>query len=125
MSSSFKLKTVFSGGSATGKTSIISAFMQDTFVKNTLTTIAPEKTFKKKLSPPTKRKSSLKVWDTAWQERYRSVNKIYYKEAKIAFVVYDISEPKSFEEAETYWIPETKSVLGDTASKSLLISDLI
>ena len=116
MSSSFKLKTVFSGGSATGKTSIISVFMQDSFAKHTLTTIAPEKTFKEIVSS-NKTKVILEVWDTAGQERYRAVNKIYYKNAKIAFVVYDISEPKSFEEAETYWIPETKTVLGDTGGK--------
>ena len=64
-----------------------------------------------------KTKVLLEVWDTAGQERFRSVNKIYYKEAKIAFIVYDISAPKTFEEAETYWIKETKEILGDIAGK--------
>ena len=116
MSASLKLKTVFAGGSTTGKTSIISVFMHDNFKQHLMTTVSPEKEYREIMSSSQK-KVKLEVWDTAGQERYRSVNKIYYKEAKIAFVVYDISSPKSFKEAETYWIPETKSVLGDTASK--------
>ena len=90
--------------------------MHDNFKQYSLTTVSPEKEYKEIMSSNQK-KVRLEIWDTAGQERYRSVNKIYYKEAKIAFVVYDISSPDSFKEAETCWIPETKSVLGDTASK--------
>ena len=121
--SSSKIKTIFAGGGATGKTSIISVFMYDKFKQNTMMTVSPEKEYREIVTS----KGAvvpLEVWDTAGQERYRSVNRIYYKNAKIAFIVYDISKPETFEEAETYWIPETKSILGDTAGK-LALYDII
>ena len=37
------------------------------------------------------------IWDTAGQEKYRSIAPIYYREAKIALCVYDITSQRSFE----------------------------
>ena len=116
MSSSLKLKTVFAGSGTTGKTSIISVFMYDNFNQHTVMTVSPEKEFREIVSS-NETKVLLEVWDTAGQERFRSVNRIYYKGAKIAFIVYDISKPETFQEAEEYWIPETKEILGDTGGK--------
>ena len=77
MSSSLKLKTVFAGSGATGKTSIISVFMYDNFKQHTMMTVSPEKEFREIVSS-NETKVLLEVWDTAGQERFRSVNKIYY-----------------------------------------------
>ena len=47
----------------------------------------------------------LEIWDTAGQERYRSLANMYYRGAKAAIVVYDITNRDSFNEAK-YWINE-------------------
>jgi small GTP-binding protein len=36
------------------------------------------------------------IWDTAGTERYRSLAKMYYSDAKVAILVYDITNPSSF-----------------------------
>ena len=43
------------------------------------------------------------IWDTAGQEKYRSLSKIFYKESTIAILVYDITNKKSFSEIKKYW----------------------
>ena len=47
-------------------------------------------------------------WDTAGQERYRSIAKIYYQDAHIAILVYDITKKASFDEVKNYWIDQIK-----------------
>lgn len=38
----------------------------------------------------------MQIWDTAGQEKYRSIAKIYYQEAKVAILVYDVTAITSF-----------------------------
>ena len=45
------------------------------------------------------------IWDTAGQERYHSLAPMYYRGAAAGIVVYDITEPASFERAKA-WILE-------------------
>ena len=44
------------------------------------------------------------IWDTAGEERYRSVTKAYYKGAKGALLVYDITKRRSFENIDNWLI---------------------
>ena len=50
------------------------------------------------------------IWDTAGQEKYRSINKIFYKDAAIVIMVYDISERRSFDEIKDYWINQVNNM---------------
>lgn len=50
----------------------------------------------------------LQVWDTAGQERFRGLTKSYYKGADAVILVYDATNPQSFEDVTSYWIKETK-----------------
>merc|ERR1712134_13775 len=47
----------------------------------------------------------LEIWDTAGQERYRSLAPMYYRGAQGALVVFDITEPSTFDSAKE-WIRE-------------------
>ena len=51
----------------------------------------------------------LQIWDTAGQEKYRSMNKIFYKDAKVAILVYDITRKSSFEEVTNYWLEQIRN----------------
>ena len=43
------------------------------------------------------------IWDTAGQEKYRSVNKLFYSDAQVALLVYDITRMVTFNEIKDYW----------------------
>lgn len=56
------------------------------------------------------------IWDTAGSERYHSLAPMYYRNARAAIVVYDLSNFDSFERAKI-WVNELK----DQASKEIII----
>ena len=49
----------------------------------------------------------IEICDTVGQERYKSMTSVYYKGAKGAFIVYDITSRKSFDNVDK-WIEEIK-----------------
>ena len=50
----------------------------------------------------------IEIWDTAGQERYRALAKVFYKNADVCILVYDITRKSSFTELKNYWIKEIK-----------------
>ena len=45
------------------------------------------------------------IWDTAGQEQFRSITKLFYKNSQAAIVVYDVTERESFEDVGS-WLEE-------------------
>ncbi len=100
------VKTVLVGESGVGKTSIISRFITDSFDPEVLSSSSAQ--FISKTIKITDEKSiKFDIWDTAGQEKFRSLAKIFYKDARIIIYVYDITDKKSFEEIKKYWYKET------------------
>ena len=58
------------------------------------------------------------IWDTAGQEKYRALTKIFYKDASIAILVYDITRKESFDELKSYWHNQIK----DYAPKNTIVA---
>ena len=58
------------------------------------------------------------IWDTAGQEKYRALTKIFYKDASIAILVYDITRKESYDELKNYWYTQIK----DYAPKNTIIA---
>jgi small GTP-binding protein len=50
----------------------------------------------------------IRLWDTAGQEKYRSLAKIFYKDAKVIVLVYDITSKDSFVQMKEYWYEQIK-----------------
>jgi GTPase SAR1 family protein len=44
----------------------------------------------------------VQLWDIAGQERYSNMTRVYYREAVGAFVVFDCTRPRTFEQV-TKW----------------------
>lgn len=53
----------------------------------------------------------MQIWDTAGQEKYRALGPIYYRNADAAFIVFALTEKRSFDELDT-WIKAFTSVVG-------------
>ena len=64
-------------------------------------------------------KIKVQIWDTAGQERYRSITNAYYKGAKGSLLVYDITNPKTFENVEK-WLEDLKANGDENASVILI-----
>ena len=58
----------------------------------------------------------IQIWDTAGQEAFRSITRTYYKSSTCAFIVYDISDKKTFDNVIT-WLNECR----DMCYKDILI----
>jgi len=101
----YKIKLIIVGDSGVGKTNLINRFASDTFDNNSKATIGVE--FIYKTLKINKEIFKIEIWDTAGQERYKAITSAYYKGAKGAIIVYDITSEESFNNIEV-WIHEVK-----------------
>jgi small GTP-binding protein len=99
-------KLVLIGDSGVGKSNIISRYVRNEFKVDTKTTVGVEFGAKKVEVGGLNIKAQ--IWDTAGQERYRAVTCAYYKGAKGALLVYDITNLESFTNIDK-WIRELKN----------------
>ena len=95
-------KVVLLGESGVGKTCIISRFINNIFDDNTISTNGASYAGKSMDSPDYGKSSKFEIWDTAGQEKYRALTRIFYKDAAAAILVYDITRKESFEEIKNY-----------------------
>ena len=51
----------------------------------------------------------VQIWDTAGQEAFRSITRSYYKSSTCAFIVYDITNKKSFQNVGN-WLKECREM---------------
>ena len=103
----YKLKIVVIGDSRVGKTNLIKRFITNTFNQNSKSTLGVE--FISKLYKIKNHIFKIEIWDTAGQERYKSITSVYYKGAKGALVVYDITSKISFNNLDK-WMTEIKDI---------------
>ena len=103
-----KCKVVLIGKSGVGKTSIISRYTANIFKDYLMATPGANFITKKIYMPEEKENIKFEIWDTAGQERYRSLAKVFYKNASACILVYDITNKTSFEDIRKYWAPELK-----------------
>ena len=85
-----EVKVVVIGAVGVGKTSLTVRFIYDQFNDQMETTLGASY-FEKTHDYGDKKSMKFQFWDTAGQEKYKAIAKIYYKDAKVAIVMYDIS----------------------------------
>ena len=103
------IKVVLIGESGTGKTSIIRQYAYKMFDPDCATSISSQYISKVITFPDLNKSVRLEIWDTAGQERYRSMARLFYKDAKIIIFVYDVSSKISYDELINFWIPEVNN----------------
>ena len=111
-------KVVLLGESGVGKTCIIARFINNTFEENLISTTGASYAGKTMTFDEFGGKSiKFEIWDTAGQEKYRSLTKIFYKDAGAAILVYDITRKESFDELQKYWLNQIKDYAPKDISK--------
>ena len=96
-------KVVLLGESGVGKTCIISQFISGVFDPDTVTSLSAQYLTKSIDFKEYSKSIKFEIWDTAGQERFRSLAKIFYKDARVICLVYDITNKKSFEAMKDFW----------------------
>ena len=96
-------KVVLVGDSFVGKTNIMSKYLKNEFHEDSKATVGVE--FGSKQFNIEGHSIKAQIWDTAGQERYKAITSAYYKGAKGAFVVYDITRKGSFESIDK-WVSD-------------------
>ena len=104
-----EVKVVLLGETAVGKSSIIKQFVDHEFDSEVGPSISSKFVSKEMELKEINKEIKINLWDTAGQERYRSLAKIFYKDAKVIVFVYDITTEYSFNELKNYWYEETRS----------------
>ena len=102
------IKIILLGQSGVGKTNLINVFVGKQFDNSTETTSTSycfegEYNFNNK-------PYRYNIWDTAGQEKYRAINKMFIRGSKIIFIVYSIDSRDSFNNVN-FWINYAKENL--------------
>ena len=111
-------KVVLLGESGVGKTSIINRYTLNTFKSQRLPTTGANFVQKTIVLEDENKSIKFEIWDTAGQEKYRSLAKVFYKNSSVCILVYDITRKSSFEELKNYWVDEIKENTEPGTSKS-------
>ena len=106
-----EIKVILVGESGTGKTSLINVAIGEKFDPSSQSTLLS--TFVPKKYERNGKNYTLNIWDTAGQEKFRAMTKIFTKNSKIVIFVYAINNRESFEIMKTYWVKSIKESLGD------------
>ena len=110
MSDDNALKVVLLGEAGVGKTNLIRVSIGKEFEHNAASTLASTYCVSKVQIGNKSYKYYL--WDTAGQESYRSLNKLFIKDSKIVLIVFAINARESFNEVD-FWYQNVKEQLGD------------
>ena len=88
------IKIILLGNTSVGKTAIITRFDQDNFNENLPSTFSPN--YIEKTLNINNNQVKINVLDTAGQEKFKSVSKLFIKNSKIVILVYDVTNKESF-----------------------------
>jgi len=95
-------KVVFAGHQGAGKTTLLCRFAEGTFQDN-----IPEFETKKRVMNVNGCDIAIVFFDTAGQERFRTLTSGYYSNSSGAIIVFDVSDEESYKEADN-WVRDVK-----------------
>ena len=92
-----QIKCVFVGDASVGKTSIINRIIKGTFNEHYLATSGGQfQNYIPKNQEGEQEQCVYQLWDTAGQEAYQTVVQLFFRNAAIAFLVFDLTSESSF-----------------------------
>ena len=103
-----QIKAILLGNSGVGKTNLINTCVGMEFDHGTIPTTSGA--FVQKNIKIDDKEYIINLWDTAGQETYKSLTKIFLKKSQIVIFVYDITDLKSFKDLES-WIKISEEMI--------------
>ena len=105
-----EIKIIVVGSIAVGKTCLIAHYQTGKFLSEIPSTCGSS--FVQKKAIINGKKYTLNLWDTAGQEKYDSLTKIFTKNANVIILVYSIVDKKSFQSLNK-WLNLVKEINGE------------
>ena len=102
-------KVVLLGEAGVGKTCLIKQFTENKFDNSELSSLSAQYVSKTIDYLDAKKAIKFDIWDTVGQERFRSIAKIFYKDANVIIFVYDITSKKTFDALINFWYEELRN----------------
>ncbi|XP_033733923.1 GTP-binding protein YPTC1-like [Pecten maximus] len=113
----YLFKYLLIGDSGVGKSSLLLRFADDVFSDTYISTIGVD--FKIRTVKIEDKTVRLQIWDTAGQDRFKTITSSFYRGAHGIMLVYDVTDMESFRHVET-WIQEVEKYGGCDSSMILV-----
>ena len=113
----YLFKVLLIGDSSVGKTSVLLRYVDDKFNAEFQTTIGVD--FKVSSFMMNGKNLKLQLWDTAGQDRFKTIVASYYRGAHGILLVYDITNQTSFQNIQR-WFDESQNYLQKSVPKLLI-----
>ena len=118
-------KIILLGDSSVGKTCLFKKLTQGIYSEKIISTIGMDRKSIQFTIPieengiETEKNFEIQIWDTAGEERFRTITKQYYKESQGLFLLYDITKKDTFDNLDK-WIVSVTDSLGSDKSKYII-----
>eukprot|EP00331_Platyophrya_macrostoma_P003503 CAMPEP_0176424454 /NCGR_PEP_ID=MMETSP0127-20121128/10845_1 /TAXON_ID=938130 /ORGANISM="Platyophrya macrostoma, Strain WH" /LENGTH=213 /DNA_ID=CAMNT_0017805511 /DNA_START=32 /DNA_END=673 /DNA_ORIENTATION=+ len=113
----YLFKLLLIGNSGVGKSCMLMRYSENSFTTNFFNTIGVD--FKIKSIVLDQKNVKLQIWDTAGQDRFRTITCSYYKGAQGIMIVYDITDKESFDSVKG-WMSEIEKYAQENVIKILV-----
>ena len=104
-------KVLLLGDSTVGKTCILLKYTDKIFQETHMMTIGLDYRLKT-MALQSGKEVKLQIWDTAGQDRFRSITKNYYKGSHGIILIYDVTSLKTFENVKS-WVSQIHEEISD------------
>lgn len=94
------IKVIILGDAGVGKTSLLKKYVNNQYSLQYKPTIGAD--FLMKETFIDNQAIQLQLWDTAGQEKFHSLGSAFYRNSECCVLVFDLTDPKSFETIETW-----------------------
>jgi Ras-related protein Rab-39B len=115
----FQFRVILTGDSMVGKSSLVRYFSEGKFSTMCDPTVGVD-FFARLVTLSNNVTVKLQLWDTAGQEKFRSITKTYYRSSVAAVLVFDMTNRRSFEHLSE-WYEEARSCMRCTDPTFLLV----
>ncbi|XP_046857709.1 ras-related protein ORAB-1-like [Xenia sp. Carnegie-2017] len=113
----YLFKLLLIGDSGVGKSCILLRFADDTFSESYISTIGVD--FKIRTLTLNNKQIKLQIWDSAGQERFRTLTTAYYRSAHGIILVYDVNDRETFIHIEN-WLQEVSKYAANEVNRVLV-----
>ena len=114
-----RFKVIVVGNGAVGKTSFISRYVDNEYIKSYKPTLGVD-FFVKKLDMQDGSRVHLHMWDIQGQECAKNMTSTFYRKANAAIIMYDITQRKTFEDVRIWKQDIDSKIFQDTCPCILL-----
>ncbi|XP_040826905.1 rho-related GTP-binding protein RhoD isoform X1 [Ochotona curzoniae] len=97
------VKVVLVGDGGCGKTSLLLVFTQGDFPENYSPTVFERYSASRQMKG---KAVHLQIWDTAGQDDYDRLRPLFYPDANVLLLCFDVTSPSSFDNVFSRWYPE-------------------